>query len=86
MEALDKNPRLDSSSTEYTETFLYDLEHDPYELRNLINSKAHENVCKVLSEKLKKLMVEAGEEEPVIHFAEKKKQGSLLVFEGEEYL
>ena len=86
VEALDKDPIYDSGSMEYTETFLYDLEHDPYELHNLINSKAHENVCKVLSEKLKKLMVEAGEEEPIIHFAEKKKMGALLVFEGEENL
>ena len=86
VEALDKHPTQDSGSTEYTETFLYDLEHDPYELNNLIDSKAHENVCKVLADKLKKLMVDAGEEEPVIHSAEKRKRGALLVFEGEEYL
>ncbi len=86
VEALDKSPTQDSGSKEYTETFLYDLEHDPYELNNLIDSKAHENVCWVLSEKLKKLMVEAGEEEPVIHSAQKRKRGALMVFEGEENL
>lgn len=86
VEALDKDPIHNSGSMEYTETFLYDLEHDPYELHNLINSKSHENVCKVLAEKLKKLMVEAGEKEPVIYSAEKKKMGALLVFDGEENL
>ncbi len=86
VEALDKNPIKDSGSEEYTETFLYDLEHDPYELHNLIHSKAHEPVCRVLAEKLKKLMENAGEPVPVIHSAPKEKMGQLLLLEGEEYL
>lgn len=86
VEALDKNPRTDSGSEVYTETFLYDLEHDPYELHNLIHSAAHEKVCLVLAEKLKACMAQAGEEIPVILPAEKKSKGQLLVFEGEEYL
>ena len=86
VEAPDKHPIHDSCSPEYTETFLYDLEHDPYELHNLIHSKAHEEVCQVLAEKLKKAMMEAGEPAPVIHPAEKEKIGALLVFKGEENL
>ncbi len=86
VEALDKDPLRDAGSMEYTETFLYDLEHDPYELHNLIHSKAHETVCRVLSEKLKKCMEQAGEAVPVIHFAEKHKEGARLVFDGEENL
>lgn len=86
VEALDKDPIQDAGSPEYTETFLYDLEHDPYELHNLIHSKAHEKVCEVLAEKLKRCMTEAGEPAPVIHPASKEKMGQLLVFEGEENL
>lgn len=86
VEALDKHPIQDSGSTEYTETFLYDLEHDPYELHNLIHSKAHEKICLVLAEKLKKCMAEAGEQIPVILPAEKENMGQRLVFEGEENL
>ena len=86
VEALDKDPIKDSCSDVYTETFLYDLEHDPYELRNLIHSEEHRRVCHVLAKKLKKKMVEAGEKEPVIIEADKKKEGQLRVFDGEEYL
>lgn len=86
VEAPDKDPVKDSSSQEYTETFLYDLEHDPYELHNLIHSAAHEKVCLTLAEKLKKCMKEAGEEVPVIHPAPKHSIGQLKVFEGEENL
>lgn len=86
VEALGKDPILDSGSGEYTETFLYDLEHDPYELHNLINSKAHEPVCRVLAEKLKKMMAEAGENIPVIHSSEKKDMGQRKLFDGEEDL
>ena len=66
--------------------FLYDLEHDPYELQNLIHSKAHEGVCRVLGEKLKKLMAEAGEGEISIIPQEKEVIGQLAVFDGEELL
>ncbi len=86
VEAPDKNPTRDCKSSEYTETFLYDLEHDPWELHNLIHSQAHEPVCQVLRQKLKACMREAGEAEPVIHAAEKKNMGQLLIFEGEENL
>lgn len=86
VEAPDKDPVKDSSSQEYTEAFLYDLEHDPYELHNLIHSAAHEKVCLTLAAKLKKCMKEAGEDAPVIHPAPKHSIGQLRVFEGEENL
>lgn len=83
VEALDKDPRKDSGSLEYTETFLYDLEHDPYELHNLIESEAHAKVCLLLAERLKKCMEEAGEAVPVIHSAQKRKMGGLLALDDE---
>ena len=83
VEALDKNPSKDAGSPEYTETFLYDLEHDPYELHNLIQSQAHERVCAVLADKLIKHMEDAGEQTPVIHSVPKHKIGQLLVSEDE---
>ena len=86
VEALDKDAVKDSGSDHYTETFLYDLEHDPWEQRNLINSEAHEPVCQVMRERLKKCMAEAGEEVPVIEAAPKKKMGALKLFPGEELL
>ena len=66
--------------------YLYDLEHDPYELHNLIHSRDHQEVCLALGEKLVKLMKEAGEGEAVILPQEKEKIGQLAVFDGEELL
>lgn len=86
VEAPDKDAIFDAGSDEYTESFLYDLEHDPYELHNLIHSKAHEGVCKVLAEKLIKCMEKAGEKAPMIHPAQKENMGQRVVFEGEEEL
>ncbi len=86
VEALDKHPIQDSCSDVYTERYLYDLEHDPYELNNLIHSEAHREVCRILAEKLKKKMKEAGEAVPMIVEAEKTKIGQLRVFDGEENL
>ena len=82
--ALDKDPIVDSHSDTYTEMFLYDLEHDPYELNNLIHSKAHEPVCAVLREKLTKLMEKAGEAAPTILAQPKEQIGQLAIFSGEE--
>ena len=86
VEAFGKDPIRDSGSDEYIETHLYDLEHDPYELHNLIHSKAHAHVCEILADKLKKCMRNAGEEVPEIRHVEKEKMGQRVVWEGEEYL
>ena len=86
VEALDMDPLRDPASDHYTETFLYDLEHDPWEQNNLIQSQAHEPVCAVLREKLLERMRLAGEAPAVIESAEKKKMGALKIFPGEEWL
>ena len=49
------------SADTYTEEFLYDLKADPYELENLINSRAHLEVREQLSLLLQQKMEEAGE-------------------------
>ncbi|MHC4789327.1 MAG: sulfatase-like hydrolase/transferase [Planctomycetota bacterium] len=54
------------ASERYVEDFLYDLEADPYERDNLVADPARESVRTELRERLKRRMVEAGEEEPVI--------------------
>jgi len=48
------------------ETFLYDLEADPYELKNLIGSPAHESVRTQMKKRLLERMHEVGEELPEI--------------------
>jgi arylsulfatase A-like enzyme len=56
----------DSSSDEYVETFLYDLQADPYELTNLVELASHSEVRAVMRERLIKRMLAAGEKEPRI--------------------
>lgn len=53
-------------SSEYREDYLYDLHHDPYELRNLINLASHSEVRKVMRERLVRRMTQIGEAEPRI--------------------
>ncbi len=66
VEAIGKNPVKDSGSDEYTETTLYDLAADPYELKNLIGMDSHEKVAIQLRAILCRRMKEAGEAEPKI--------------------
>lgn len=49
-----KHPYKDSYSLIYEEQYLYDLEKDPLEKINLINSDSYENVRKELRSKIKK--------------------------------
>jgi uncharacterized sulfatase len=56
----------DASSDVYVEDFLYDLESDPHERTNLVTAPEHLETRKMLSQVLKRRMVEAGEEEPEI--------------------
>lgn len=67
--APDKNGRDDSGSGKYVEAFLYDLESDPYELRNLIEHEAFKEVREDLRNRLIRRMAEAGEEAPLIESA-----------------
>ena len=86
VEAPGKDAWNDASSDVYTETFLYDLEHDPFELCNLIGLKSHRGVADVMADRLKKRMVECGEAEPEIIPAEPRESGHFKVFAGEEWL
>jgi arylsulfatase A-like enzyme len=53
-------------SPQYQEEFLYDLEHDHYELRNLVRDEKYADVRAELRQKLSELMMEAGEAPPQI--------------------
>lgn len=64
-----------AASERYREAFLYDLECDPYELRNLINEQSHDEVCAQLRDRLIRRMVAAGETAPVIEPATRKPSG-----------
>ncbi len=56
----------DGSASVYHEEFLYDLKHDPYELRNLIDRRSHSEVRRIMRERLLGRMRRAGEAQPRI--------------------
>jgi arylsulfatase A-like enzyme len=74
-----------STSDRYEETFLYDLQSDPYELVNLINFSSHDAVRASLRKRLLKRIVESGENAPTISPAESSSEGidQRLVFDNE---
>lgn len=61
-----KNGWHDSCSDRYVETFLYDLQSDPYELSNLVGLESHRQVADRLSQRLIRRMTQAGEAAPII--------------------
>ncbi|MVO98175.1 sulfatase-like hydrolase/transferase [Paenibacillus lutrae] len=61
-----KDGNRQPGSDVYTETFLYDLETDPYELTNLAGLDSHREAADVLKARLLRRIVEAGEIAPVI--------------------
>lgn len=63
----------------FNEDFLYDLECDPYELTNLINSGAHTTVVERMRTLLLDHMKQAGEKSPEIVPAERKRGGQRMV-------
>lgn len=56
----------DREAVHYVESALYDLDHDPYELENLIGWNTTARVAATLREALTRRMIEAGEPEPVV--------------------
>jgi arylsulfatase A-like enzyme len=64
--APDKDPIQDSGSDVYVEKYLYDLEADPYELRNLAGNASHNGTATLLRERLIRRMEAAGEPVPQI--------------------
>lgn len=67
--APDRDPGEDMGADRYVESHLYDLEADPYELNELIESRSHRDVARTLRAGLCRLMAEAGEQMPVIEEA-----------------
>ena len=55
-----------ASSNTYVEDFLYDLEHDPLEQKNLVSDPAFAALRRELAEILKRRMADAGESIPEI--------------------
>lgn len=84
--APDRDGRADSSSDLYVEEHLYDLESDPYELTNLVSLESHREVCAVMSERLIRRMVEAGETAPTVQSAQTRPGGQRRVSPDEARL
>lgn len=83
VDAPDKNGGRDAGSSRYVEQYLYDLQADPYELRNLIGLQSHEIVTEVMRERLIRRMLEVGEEAPTIETAPTQRSGQRSVTEAE---
>lgn len=60
------NPLEDAGSDRYVEAYLYDLQQDPCELRNLAGDAKYRKARAELAAILKRRMREAGEAEPVL--------------------
>ena len=83
--APEKDAWNDSRSDNYVEAYLYDLQADPYELTNLAGLRSHDEVAKVMRERLIRRMVAAGEEAPNIEPAEARTYRFRVVREHEVY-
>jgi arylsulfatase A-like enzyme len=80
-------PGLDGNrekgSDRYVESYLYDLEADPYELTNLIGLESHKRVAEIMWERLNRRMVAAGEPLAVIEPAPSRRSGQRRVSDQE---
>jgi len=83
VDAPNKSGGRDAGSDRYVEQYLYDLQADPYELRNLIGLQSHEPVTEVMRERLIRRMLEAGEEAPTVEAAPTQRSGQRSVSEAE---
>ena len=75
--------RAEPASDRYAERYLYDLRSDPYELNNLAGLDSHEEVSRVMGERLVRRMVEIGEQEPTIERAPERSGGQLRISSDE---
>lgn len=70
-------------SDRYRESYLYDLESDPYELTNLIGIPAVRELCDGLRDRLIARMVRAGEPAPVIEHARSRGKAQFAIMQEE---
>lgn len=73
-------------SDTYVEQYLYDLEADPYELHNLVGLESHQEVARVMGQRLVHRMLDAGEREAAIQPAEARGSGQRRVSAAEARL
>ncbi|MDR1635862.1 MAG: sulfatase-like hydrolase/transferase [Treponema sp.] len=73
----------DRDSPVYVEQYLYDLEHDPHELANLIDMVSHQDVCKAMKARLLKRIKEVEGNEPSVTEAERSPSGQRKVYPEE---
>ena len=73
--APDKDGLKHAAAENYLETYLYDVQADPYELTNLIGFESHQELAAELRERLIKQMVAAGEDAPSIEPAPSRGSG-----------
>ncbi|MFX0070645.1 MAG: sulfatase-like hydrolase/transferase [Candidatus Hermodarchaeota archaeon] len=66
IKAPNKDGLLYARNEIYMEDFLYDLENDLFERNNLVEDPKYQDIRNKLAERLKRIMVEAGEDIPVI--------------------
>lgn len=72
-----------AAADEYTEAYLYDLHHDPYELCNLIDRQSHDEVRKVMRDRLLRHIEQIEGATPKIIEVESKPSGQRIVREEE---
>ena len=84
VDAPEKSGRDDAGSDSYTEQYLYDLQVDPYELTNLVDVESHDEVRGVMSARLIRRMVEAGEDAPEIRAVEPQRRAGQRRVTAEE--
>ncbi len=73
----------DAGAERYVEEALYDLQHDPYELANLVKCESHAKVCEVMRNRLLRRMAEAGEPPATIDPAQRQPAGQRRVSDDE---
>lgn len=81
--APDKNGGKDPESDVYVEEFLYDLEADPYELNNLIGLESHQEVTRVMRQRLLRHIADVEGKQPRIDPAPARKSGQKKVYPEE---